>query len=217
MQNSAQSFLQFSQVKEGAIVLRVKALRGILMISSVNFDLKSEDEQTAIIYQFQNFLNSLDFSCQISIQSRRLNITGYFDKLKEIESKQKNELLKIQTAQYRKFIQGLLNEGIIMTKQFFVVVPYVLGENEGGSSKSGLGNIFGAAKAQVGAMSDELFQRSRGQLFQRMEFVALGLRRCGLSVVPLTTPEIIELLWAWHHPKEAEVGYYPEIIPELVK
>ncbi len=220
MQSSTQSFLQFSQIREGVIVLKVHSLRGILMVSSVNFDLKSEVEQNAIIYQFQNFLNSLDFSCQIVIQSRRLNITGYFDKLKEMEDKQKNELLKIQTAEYRKFIQSMVGEGIIMTKQFFVVVPYTLGEVEGGGGKpsgwSGMGG--GNVKAQLGgAMSEELFNRCRTQLFQRMEFVALGLRRCSLSVMPLTTPEIIELLWAWHHPKEAEVGYYPEILPELVK
>ncbi|MEK7173007.1 MAG: hypothetical protein AAB740_03445, partial [Patescibacteria group bacterium] len=64
MQSSTQSFLQFSQIREGVIVLKVHSLRGILMVSSVNFDLKSEVEQNAIIYQFQNFLNSLDFSCQ---------------------------------------------------------------------------------------------------------------------------------------------------------
>lgn len=199
--------------------MRAHSLRGILMISSVNFDLKSEVEQTAIVYQFQNFLNSLDFSCQIVVQSRRLNITGYFDKLKELEVKQKNELLKIQTAEYCKFVQGLVGQGIIMTKQFFVVIPYTMGEVEGGGGKtSWLSGFGGGMKAQMGgAMSEELFNRCRTQLFQRMEFVALGLRRCGLSVVPLTTPEIIELLWAWHHPKEAEVGYYPEILPELVK
>jgi len=219
MLSSTQSFLQFSQIKEGVIVLRAHSLRGILMVSSVNFDLKSEVEQNAIVYQFQNFLNSLDFSCQIVVQSRRLNITGYFDKLKELEDKQKNELLKIQTAEYRKFIQGLVAEGIIMTKQFFVVVPYTLGEVEGKTGRGGgLGGGLGGLKAQAGgAMSEDLFNRCRTQLFQRLEFVALGLRRCGLSIVPLTTPEIIELLWAWHHPKEAEVGYYPEILPELVK
>ena len=102
--SSTQNFLQFSQIKEGVMMLKKKAFRGILMISSVNFDLKSEDEQNAIIYQFQSFLNSLDFSCQIVVQSRRLNITGYFDKLKELEENQKNELLKIQTAEYRSII-----------------------------------------------------------------------------------------------------------------
>ena len=206
---SSQNFLQFKQIKNGVVVLKNKALRGYLMVSSINFDLKSEDEQNAIIYQFQGFLNSLDFSCQICVQSRRLNITGYFEKLKELEVKQKNELLKIQTAEYRKFIQNLVAEGTIMTKQFFVVVPYTLGEVTG--KKKGL------FKPSIPKMDDESFKMAREQLLQRMEFVAIGLKRCGLNVVPLTTPEIIELFWAWHHPKEAEVGYYPEILPELIK
>ncbi|MCX6790707.1 MAG: hypothetical protein NTV62_00745 [Candidatus Gribaldobacteria bacterium] len=124
----SQNFLEFKQIKEGIITLKNRALRGVLLVSSINFDLKSEEEQNAIIFQFQNFLNSLDFSTQIIIQSRRLNITGYFEKLKEFEQKQKNELLKIQTAEYRKFIESLVGRGTIMTKQFFVVVPYSLGE-----------------------------------------------------------------------------------------
>lgn len=208
--SSSQNFLQFQQIKDGVIILKNKAFRGILMVSSVNFDLKSEEEQNAIIYQFQNFLNSLDFSCQIVVQSRRLNITGYFDKLKEMEEKQENELLKAQTAEYRKFIQGLIGEGSIMTKQFFVIVPYSLGEN------IEIKSVFHFNSKSV-SLSEETVQRCREQLLQRMEFVAIGLKRCGLNIVPLTSPEIIELLWSLHHPKEAEVGYYPEIIPELLK
>jgi len=207
---STQNFLQFSQIRDGVIMLKNKAFRAILMVSSVNFDLKSEDEQNATIYQFQNFLNSLDFSCQIIVQSRRLNITGYFDKLRELEEKQENELLKVQTSEYRKFIQSLVGEGTIMTKQFFVVIPYAMGENI---------NARGGFKInpKVPSLSEDSIQRCKEQLMQRMEFVAIGLKRCGLNVIPLTSPEIIELLWGWHHPKEAEVGYYPEIIPELIK
>lgn len=206
--NISQNFLEFKQIREGVIILKSRALRGILMVSSVNFDLKSEEEQKAIIYQFQSFLNSLDFSCQIIVQSRRINITGYFDKLKELERKQRSELLRVQTAEYRRFVEALVEEGTIMMKQFFVVVPYTLTELRGlGFGKKGL----------LGEMKEETFKRCREQLWQRMEFVAIGLRRCDLTAVPMTTPEIIELLWSWHHPKEAEVGYYPEILPEMIK
>lgn len=206
---SSQSFLEFKQIKEGVVTLKNKAMRGVLLVSSINFDLKSEEEQDAIIFQFQNFLNSLDFSAQIVIQSRRLNITGYFEKLKEYEKKQQNELLKVQTAEYRKFIESLVGRGTIMTKQFFVVVPYTITEMD-----AMVGSLGFKQKASI---EEEIFQRCKDQLFQRMEFVAIGLRRCGLSVMPLTTPELIELLWSWHHPKEAEIGYYPEILPELSK
>lgn len=210
MRLPTQNFLEFNQIRNGVVILKNKSLRGILMISSINFDLKSDEEQDAIIYQFQNFLNSLDFSCQIIIQSRRLNITGYLEKLKELEQGQKNELLRVQTAEYRKFIESLLSRGTIMTKQFFVVIPYTLGEIDGLMGGWGL-------KKKSPELNEEFFQRCKDQLYQRMEFVAIGLRRCGLSVVPLTTPELIELFWSWHHPREAEVGYYPEILPELIK
>ena len=211
-QPTTQQFLEIDQVREGVLILKNKALRGVLMVSSLNFALKSEDEQNAIIYQFQSFLNSLDFSCQIVVQSRKLNITGYLEKLKELEETQENELLKMQTAEYREFIQGLVETGAILAKTFFVVVPYTLWEAEGlpFTGKKLL------KRPKIPALTEENFQRYKSQLWQRMEFVALGLRRCGLQAVPLTTPELIELFWSLHHPKEAEVGYYPELPEELV-
>lgn len=200
-----QQFLEFSQIKEGVLLLKNKSLRGVIMVSSLNFALKSEDEQQSIIYQFQNFLNSLDFPLEIVIQSRRLNITGYLEKLKELETTQENELLKIQTAEYQKFIRDLITGGAIMSKNFFVVIPFTLIE------------IPGMKPKKTENPTDDQFQRAKSQLWQRMEFVALGLRRCGLQCVPLNTSELIELFWGLHHPEEAEVGYYPEIPPELIK
>jgi len=182
------------------------------MVSSLNFALKSEEEQNAIIYQFQNFLNSLDFSLEIVVQSRRLNITGYLDKLKELERKQENELLKTQTAGYQKFIRDLIAGGAIMSKSFFVAVPFTLIEVPGMEAAKVL-----FKKQPAPTLSEEQFQRCKSQLWQRMEFVALGLRRCGLQCVPLNTSELIELFWSLYHPEEAEVGYYPEIPPELIR
>jgi len=206
----AQQFLEIEQIREGVVVLRDKTLRGILMVSSLNFALKSEEEQNAIVYQFQEFLNSLDFSCQILVQTRRLNITGYLDKLKELEEKQENELLKIQTRGYREFIASMIKEGVIMTKSFYAIIPFYPGPLEVPK--------FGGKKTQDQkpvSLTEEAFQRYKAQLWQRMEFLALGLRRCGLQAIPLITPELVELFWRFYHPKEAEFGYYPEIPPEL--
>ncbi len=180
------------------------------MISSINFALKSEDEQNAIIYQFQAFLNSLDFNCQILIQSRKLNITGYLEKIKELEKTQQNELLKIQTAEYYNFISSIVESGTIMSKNFFVVVPYTVMEFQ----KVSYAKPF-SKNTTPENVTDETLQVWKNQLLQRMEFIVLGLRRCGLKAIPLTTPELIELFWAQHHPKEAEIGYYPEIPPEI--
>jgi len=205
---TTQQFLEIEEIKEGVMILKDKSPRGILMVSSLNFALKSEEEQNATIYQFQNFLNSLDFSIQFFIQSRRLNMTGYLDRLKELEQKQENELLKVQTAEYRKFVSSLLAKGIIMTKNFFVIIPFTLIEIPGMGTKK---------KERISILTEEQFQRAKSQLLQRMEFVALGLRRCGLQSVPLNTSELIELLWSLYHPEEAEVGYFPEIPPELIQ
>lgn len=209
-QTSTQQFLEIDQIKEGTVVLKNKALRGIIMVSSLNFALKSEDEQNAIIYRFQSFLNSLDFSIEIVIQSRRLNITGYLDKLKELGKVQEIELLKIQTEDYRKFIKDLIGGGSIMSKSFFVVVPFALIEIPGLSPKKG-----SSAKEAVIPLNEERFHQAKSQLWQRMQFVSSGLRGCGVQCVPLNTTELIELFWSLYNPEEAEVGYYPEIPPEI--
>jgi hypothetical protein len=205
-ESSTQQFLEIEEIKEGVLVLRGRQVRGVLMVSSQNFALKSEEEQQAIIFQFQSFLNSLDFPLQISIQSRRLNITGYLDFLKELETNQQNELLKKQTEDYRLFVERLIMGGSIMAKNFFVTVPFSFFEV-----------VDGGKPKLTGSLSEEEFQRMKNQLWQRMEYVALGLRRAGLQVVPLNTEELIELLWSWHHPQESEVGYYPEIPPEVLR
>ena len=195
---STQQFLTVEQMREGVIVLTNKALRGVLMVSSLNFALKSEDEQNATIYQFQNFLNSLDFPCQIVAQSRRLNITGYLEKLEDIAKKEKNELLKIQVSEYKKFIEQLVKGGSIMQKTFYMVIPFSITESQTSDETGKMPKIL--------ALTEEIFQRSKNQLLQRVEFVILGLRSCGLQAIPLTNLEISELFWALHHPIEAERG-----------
>ena len=205
-EETTQDFLEMKQIRDGVIILKNNMIRGVLMVSSTNFALKSTEEQNSIIYQFQNFLNSLDFSCQIICQSRKLNITGYIDKLKEMEKRQTNELLKLQTSEYWKFINKLIESQDILIKKFFVVVPYSSIETTG---------LMIPGKRDI-ELTEDVFHRSKEQLLQRMEFIALGLRRCGLRSVPLTTVELIELFWSLHHIKEAEAGYYPEVPEELI-
>ncbi len=208
-EKSTQEILEMEKIKSGVVILKNGALRGLLLVSSTNFALKSTEEQNSVIYQFQGFLNSLDFSCQIICQSRRLNLTGYIEKLKDLEIKQTNSLLKIQIADYHKFIQQFVENQDIFIKNFLVIVPY--------SSIETTGLNLPGKKRESFQITEDVFQRVKEQLLQRMEFVALGLRRCGLQAVPLTTPELIELFWSLYHPQEAEVGYYPEIPNELIR
>ncbi|MCX6718290.1 MAG: hypothetical protein NTY81_01655 [Candidatus Staskawiczbacteria bacterium] len=217
-ESATQAFLEVQDIREGVLLLKNNGIRGVLMASSINFALKSEEEQTAIIYAFQNFLNSLDFFCQIVVQSRNINITPYLDSLKDLEEKQTNQLLKEQTASYREFIKNMVVGDVVMTKNFYVVVPYNLMEIFGTKAvgKNFL-NQFSGNQTQNQPMKDDEFQRCKTQLWQRMEYLSMGLRRCGIEAMPLTTPELIELFWSIHHPDQAEIGYYPEILPELLK
>jgi len=204
----SQQFMPVEQIREGVMVMKDKSLKGVLLVSSLNFALKSEDEQMAIIYQFQNFLNSLDFSCQILVNSRRVNITGYIDKIKSLEAKQQNELLKIQTSEYRSFIEEIVANGSIMSKSFYVVVPYY--------PMTELPNITSAGTDSKTNLTEKKFQNGKYQLWQRMEYISLGIRRCGLKSATLGSEELIELLWGLHHPKQAELGYYPDLPPEVI-
>jgi hypothetical protein len=209
---SSQQFIPVEQIREGVMIMKDKSLKGILLISSINFALKSEEEQGAIIFNFQNFLNSLDFSCQIIVSSRKVNITGYVEKIKKLEDEQKNELLKIQTSDYRRFVEELVAGGSIMNKNFYIVVPYyplveLPSLTSGGEGKK---------QTTRSTLTEQGFQAGKYQLWQRMEYISLGLRRCGLKSVPLGTEELIELLWSLHHPKQAELGYYPELPPEII-
>jgi hypothetical protein len=217
---STQDFLQIQDIKEGVLVLKSGDLRGVLMVSSINFALMSDQDQSVIIYAFQSFLNSLDFFCQIIVQSRKINITAYLDSLKNLEQNQSNELLRLQTASYVQFIKDLVKGDSVMTKNFYVVVPYGSNESTGAiavAKQLNPAQFFGKKGAQNPSLDPEEFEKSKNQLWQRLEFVALGLKRCGLDSVPLTTPELIELFWAIHHPDQAEIGYSPEIVPELLK
>src|SRR3989338_10997652 len=121
---ATQQLVDIEAIRESVVILKSGEMRAILMCSSVNLALKSQDEQDALIYQYQNFLNGLDFSVQFVIHSRKLDITDYIGDLKEALKTQDNELLRIQTEEYIDFIQSFVGMQNIMSKTFLVVIPY---------------------------------------------------------------------------------------------
>src|ERR1700690_154184 len=121
---ATQEFVPIKEVRDGIIVLKDGGLRAIVLANSVNLSLKSEEEQKATILGFQSFLNTLDFAIQISIESRRLDIRPYLLLLEERMKVQSEPLLKLQTKEYIEFIRNFTDSVSIMTKNFFVVVPY---------------------------------------------------------------------------------------------
>lgn len=205
--NSFQKYLDISEIKDGVVVLKNQALRAVLMVSSINFALKSQDEQDAIIYHFQNFLNSLDFSIQILISSRKLNIEDYYKTLSIREKEQTNELLKVQISEYRNFIKELIELSNIVNKTFYIVVPYSPAEDLAGAGKSILGGLPGAGNKKTEAsFKVEDFAKNRNQLMQRVQHVASSLSGVGVKMTILNTQELIELYYSIYNPEISEHG-----------
>lgn len=204
---SVQRYLDIAEIRDGAVILKNGGLRAALMVSSINFALKSQDEQEAIIYHFQNFINSLDFSVQILINSRKLNIEDYYSALLVREKEQPNELLKIQIAEYRNFIKGLVEMSNIVSKNFYVIVPYSAAEDFAQLGKGFLGGLAGKRSVeQKFTFKEEEFDKNRGQLWQRVEHVANGLAGVGIRTTPLNTQELIELFYMLYNPEISERG-----------
>lgn len=198
---SAQDFVPIKEVRGGVMVLKDGTLVGALLASSVNFALKSQDEQEAILAQFQNFLNSLDFSVQFFVQSRRLDIRPYVALLEERLVAQTEELMKIQVREYIEFVRSFTERANIMSKHFFVIVPYnppLLNVQKDVTNRFFGSSSLSARKDEVG------FEEHRTQLEQRMSVVEQGLIRTGVRTVPLDTEAVIELLYKEFNPGELE-------------
>ena len=190
-------------MREVIVLIKDDLLRAIVLANSINLSLKSSDEQKATIMQFQNFLNTLDFSVQISVQSRRLDIRPYLLLLEDRIKVQNEPLLKLQTREYIEFIRKFTEDVSIMTKTFFVVVPYthtVL------KSDSGiLGRIFGRRnKEEVRTAQQVDFEEKRSQLEERVAVIQQGLGRCGINSVQLGSEEVVEVLYKVFNPGEVE-------------
>lgn len=199
---STQEFVPISEVRDGVIVLRDGSLRAILLASSINFALKSEDEQTAFIVQFQNFLNSLDFSCQIFVESRMLDIRPYIATLEVAYRNQLDDLMRIQIREYIEFIKSFTEAANIMTKNFFVVVPYTHSALPALAGSGGAAKIFGKKAPANNADANRTFEEKVSQLEQRIAIVQQGLVRCGVRTVQLGTEEAIELFYKLFNPGE---------------
>ncbi len=196
--NPSQDFVPIDEIREGIMILKDGSMRAVVLATSINFALKSTEEQESVIYQFQNFLNSLDFSVQIYIQSRKLDIRPYIALLEDRLKSQNSDLMKIQINEYIMFIKGLTDDSNIMTKSFFLVIPYAPTLNPA----KGLANILN--KKDIDKNKSDDFEEARNQLDQRVSVVAQGLSRCGVKSVRLGSEELVELFYRIFNPGDAE-------------
>lgn len=198
---STQLYLDIAEIKDNVVILKNGGLRGILQTTSINFNLKSEEEQNSIIYGYQNFLNSLEFPVQIVVQSRKLDVDKYIETVREIGDQHTNVLLKEQTNEYCDYILKLVEYADIMEKKFYVVVPYDPYRNRKQSTLSKfMSSISSSDSVDAIKRRHKEFEELNKGLNERISAVVAGLEGCNLRVAQLGTPQLIELFYQIYNP-----------------
>jgi hypothetical protein len=209
---STQEHLPIAGIQDGVILMTDGSIRVVLKLEPINFDLKSENEQNAIIYGYQGFLNSLDFPIQFIIQSKQLDLERYLIKLKESHKNTTNDLLRIQIEDYVGFVRRLISVANIMSKRFYAVISYNAVTKQ--SSVSQFTSIF--HKQPTGPLMDQdQFVRWRAEANNRASIIANGLARLGVKSRLLGTQELIELFYGIYNPDVATEERLTEDVSQL--
>ena len=197
---SSQHYLDVAQIRDGVVVMKDGSMRAIVLVNAVNFALKSEDEQNALVYSYQGFLNSFSFPIQIVMQSRQLDLANYIQKLQDRLAETTNELVQLQITDYMQFIGRLIQIANIMDKKFYVIVPFTppISYQRGMFDK-----LFNPANRLEVKMSPGEFKAYRQELLERTKIIMEGLSGVGVRTALLATQEVIELLYASYNPEEA--------------
>jgi hypothetical protein len=195
-----QKFVQIREIRDGVVYLNGGGLRKLLIVSGINFELKSEAEQGMILAGFQKFLNSLDFPVQFFIHSRKVNIDKYLETMGEKKQTEKNELIKVQIDEYINFIRGFVEQNAIISKIFFVTIPY--DPVKIGAQASGLLGLFRKSPSkEVQQEAAVKIEENLEQLSHRSQQAMEGLGQIGLRAVPLEDEELIELFYNLYNPQ----------------
>lgn len=199
---STQQHIPFAEIRDNVIIMKDGTLRIVILVSSLNFALKSEDEQKGIVQGYVSFLNSIDFELQIVIQSRRLNIEKYLAKLDTLAKQQDNELLRKQTKAYRVFVERLVQQADIMDKKFYVVVPFSPFSDKRRSFWARVREVV--SPASIVRIEEAQFQEYKIELMRRVGLVTSGLRSIGLQTNILDTQALIELFYNTYNPMSTQ-------------
>ncbi|PJE50404.1 MAG: hypothetical protein COV29_04520 [Candidatus Yanofskybacteria bacterium CG10_big_fil_rev_8_21_14_0_10_36_16] len=201
---STQDFVDVADIRESVVVLKNGGLRSVVEVGSMNFELKSPSEQEAIINAFKEFLNSIDFSIQIVVNSRKLDIRPYLAYLDTLTQSVEHELLKVQAAEYSRFVKGLTELANIMSKKFYIIVPFNPSIRIEASKKgifNTIKNILNPSQESKTLTEDE-FRTYRLQLNQRVELVLSNIGRLGINSKIIVKKELLEMYKKLYNPTE---------------
>jgi hypothetical protein len=206
--NSTQNALQIAEIRDGIIIMDDGSYRSVVMVKSINYDLMSRQEQEAVEYAYQGFLNSLYFPVQIFIRSQLVDLQPYMQKLDQIRSQHDNMLLAMLMDDYIGYIEQLAQQSNIMDKKFYISIPYfphVQVQKALTQSKNfftGFLDMLSSKQKHVVVNEDDL-QKAKDELRTRVQAVLSGLLQCGIKGLPLDTQELIELFYDSYNPDTA--------------
>lgn len=206
--NSTQNSLQIAEVRDGIVIMNDGSFRSVVMVKSINFDLMSPQEQEAVEYSYQGFLNSLYFQIQIFIRSQKVDLGPYVEKLDKIRTEHDNMLLALLMEDYIGYIAALSEQTNIMDKKFYVVIPFfpvIDAQKALTQSKNflgGLGGLFNKKDQHV-VINEVDLENAKTELRNRVQSVLAGLSQCGIQGLPLDTQELIELYYDTYNPDTA--------------
>ncbi len=209
--SSTEKFVSIETIRDNCVILKDGSLRAVIMVSGINFDLLSESEQDVIINAYQNLINGLDFTLQTLVHSRKINLNNYLKKIKEKESQETNELLRLQISEYYNFIDELVKSSNIMVKRFYLIVPYSPSAVSISSVDNPLAQVFSKLPfvkkenpKQLEQKEEIDFTNQKLQLNHRVSSIISGLKPMGLNAIRLKTPELIELYYNFYNPEKQE-------------
>ena len=206
---TASELVPIRAIERNAIVMKSGGLRALLLVSGMNFELRSDEEQNAALMGYQALMNGLDFPIQIFMRSRKVNIDAYAAELEAIGMHEENDLLKSLVAGYRTFVMELVAQNPIMEKRIFVAVPYDPYGSDFGIAAQGIIERFFGKKKPVGSESNA-GEDAFAQLEARTDAIAAGLTQIGLRAVRLEDGELAELFTSLYDPQTATRHIMPE-------
>lgn len=206
--NSTQNSLQIAEIRDGIVIMNDGSFRSVIMVKSINFDLMSPQEQEAVEYSYQGFLNSLYFPVQIFVRSQKVDLQPYIEKLDKIRTEHDNMLLALLMDDYIGYIDQLAQQTNIMDKKFYIVVPYfpVLDVQKALTQSknffTGIVQLFSSREDHV-VINEQDLEKAKTELRNRVQAVLGGLMQCGIQGLPLDTQELIELYYDTYNPDTA--------------
>ncbi|MBN1162894.1 hypothetical protein JXA34_04095 [Patescibacteria group bacterium] len=199
---TTQEHLDVFDIKDNVVLLKNGTSCVILQTTAVNFDLLSEIEQDAIIAAFSMLLNSITFSLQVVLRSKKLDISKYIEKVQKVESKITDPLLKYQMESYRKFVQEFITQNEVLDKRFYIVIPSIAsgGEAPGVGAFDWISRLMGTHKKTINVDIEKTLREAKVQLMPKVEHMVKEFNRLSIKARPLTTQELVELYFDIYNP-----------------